>query len=223
MTPEIELRSAPQPVELRTANGRRVIGGIASPFGKRSHVMNGIGEVVENSMWNKSRGDGWNGVLAKVEHRDVIGSIRAGTLQLEIVREGLDYTVDVARTHAGDDALELVRAGIAPFSSIGFRCFEETWSYDDSMPVRHLISGLLTEVSVVSAPAYPDTHTALRSLANHFDAPLDDVIQCGGDYSKFFTRTDNIQSAPALVEARGGGMDTATAKRELERLRPTRA
>jgi phage head maturation protease len=93
----------------------------------------------------------------------VIGYTRTGSLQLEITKEGFDYTINVARTRAGDDAIELVRSGLAPFTSFGFHCFDESWSYDDGMPLRHLITGALTEVSIVSNSCYLDSTAAEKS------------------------------------------------------------
>src|ERR1700757_3370837 len=128
MIPE-EFGYNPQPAELCSAASGRRIGRLTTPFNTRSHVMKGGREIVHPSMWNKLRGDGWvgngNGVLAKIEHRDTIASTRAGTLQLGIRSDGLDFTIDVANTHAGDDAIESVRSGLTPFSSWGMHVFEE--------------------------------------------------------------------------------------------------
>jgi hypothetical protein len=139
---------------------------------------------------------------------------------LEITPAGLIYTVDVAKTHVGDDLLELVRPGEIRHSSVGMQVVEDDWSYDDNVPLRRLISGRLVEISAVSQPAYLDATVGLRSMACYLDAPIEEVMQCGGDYSRFFKRTDNIQSAPpVLVETRSEPKTPTPHERLVELMR----
>jgi phage head maturation protease len=168
--------------------------------------MNGMREVVERSMWRKSEADGWNGlggagVLAKFEHRDVLGSTRNKTLILENRADALGYEIIVASTHAGDDALAMVDSGEAPFSSWGMMVFEDDFKWDSGVMVRHLISGLLTDVTVTSQPAYPSTEAVCRSLASQFGEDECDVIDLAkqGELRRLFVRTDSPAPAPAMV------------------------
>jgi phage head maturation protease len=201
-TREIETRSVSQPI---SRSGRRIVG-LTSPYNVKSHLMNGMREVVHRSMWNKSAADGWNGlgagVLAKFEHRDPLGSTRNKTLSLDHNRrDGLGYEIQVARTHVGDDALEYVDSGIAPFSSWGMQVFDDDFQWDGGIMVRHLISGLLTEVTITSQPAYPSTEAVCRSLASQFGEDPADVVELyhQGELRSLVARTDLAVAATPTV------------------------
>lgn len=82
--PELETRVTQLPVEVRAAGARRTIGGYASVFNSPSENLGGFHEVVSDKAFNKSRGDGFVGVVAKFDHDLLLGTIKAGTLRLAI-------------------------------------------------------------------------------------------------------------------------------------------
>jgi uncharacterized protein len=173
---DIECRSIPFAVELRSGHGGRSIGGWAVVFNTRSKPLpGGFIEIAENCCLNKSRADGWPNVVCRAEHSDVLGSVRGGTLQLDLSSTGLDYECDVAETRAGDDILALTRRGDLAGSSFAMNVFEDEWANDGGVLVRHLISVRLLDVSPVAIPAYDASTISLRSLAAQCDAPLTDV------------------------------------------------
>jgi HK97 family phage prohead protease len=101
-------------------------------FGKPSHPLGGFVEVVEPSAFNKTRGNGWPGVTAKYEHRDLLGTTAAGTLQLEVIpTRGLDYVVDLPDTTAGNDVLALTARADLQNSSFAFQCYEDDFTHED--------------------------------------------------------------------------------------------
>lgn len=206
-TREIETRATPSAVELRSARSSRRVGGLAAVFGKRSQPLTGYVEMVERSAFSKMAGDGWNAVMARYEHRDLLGTTAAGTLQLEILTQGLDYTVDCPETSAGNDVLTLTSRGDLRNSSFAFQVFDDDFTYDGgSLPVRHLISVRLIDVSPVSTPAYPDATVGLRSLAAHYDTDPEHVFTMARENRllDLFVRTDNRRPVKPATPLRCG-------------------
>jgi len=188
-----ERRFTSVPVEIR-AEQKRTIGGYSAKFNRMSQNLGGFVEQINPSFFNKSRGDGWPGVIARYNHDDnmLLGTSGAGTLRLDLDEVGLRYDVDLPASRA--DVLELVQRGDVRQSSFAFVVFEDDWATtDQGFPLRTLVSGRLMDVAPVNTPAYEDTTVGLRSLAKKFDAPLEEVRKLAGDNEliKFFKRTDD--------------------------------
>lgn len=192
---DAERRFTSVPVEIRAGSDKPTIGGYAAKFDRMSQNLGGFVERINTGFFNKSRGDGWPGALARHNHDDnlLLGTTGAGTLRLLVDEIGLDYAVDVPQTRM--DVYELVQRGDVRQSSFAFIPFEDDWTTSDQgFPLRTLISGRLIDVASVNTPAYEDTSTALRSLAAKFDAPLEEVrsLAAQNDLTKFFKRSDSI-------------------------------
>jgi HK97 family phage prohead protease len=191
---DAERRFTSVPVEIRAgSNDSLTIGGYAAKFMRMSQNLGGFVEQIDPAFFNKSRGDGWPGVVARYNHDDnmLLGTTGARTLRLSVDEVGLHYEVDPPASRA--DVYELVQRGDVRQSSFAFVAFEDDWSTtDQGFPQRTLISGRLMDVAPVNTPAYEDTSVGLRSLANKFDAPLEEVRQLAqaNDLTKFFKRTD---------------------------------
>jgi HK97 family phage prohead protease len=180
-------------VEVRAGDNQNTIGGYAAKFARMSQNLGGFVEQIDRGFFNKSRGDGWPGVVARYNHDDnmLLGTSGAGTLRLSIDDVGLAYDVDLPA--ARSDVHELVQRGDVRQSSFAFIAFEDDWSTtDQGFPLRTLISGRLLDVAPVNTPAYEDTSVGLRSLARKFDAPLEEVRKLAeqNELVKFFKRTD---------------------------------
>ncbi|MER8042716.1 HK97 family phage prohead protease [Streptomyces sp. NPDC094032] len=166
-------------VEVRAADeagtGRR-IGGYAAKFNRLSQNLGGFVERIDPSFFAKSEGDGWPDVMARYNHDDnrLLGTTEAKTLRLAVDGTGLDYNVDVPASR--EDVLELVQRGDVRRSSFAFRTFADDWGQsEDGFPLRTLLSGALVDVAPVNTPAYMDTSTGLRSLADKAGAELAEV------------------------------------------------
>lgn len=164
-------------VEVRAAEeSRRVIGGYAAKFNRLSRNLGGFVERIDPRFFNKSAGDGWPDVMARYNHDDnmLLGTSAAGTLRLRIDDVGLVYEVDLPQHRS--DVYELVARGDVRQSSFAFVAYEDDWGEtEDGYPVRTLVSGRLVDVAPVNTPAYPDTSTGLRSLAERVGADLEEV------------------------------------------------
>jgi uncharacterized protein len=223
-----ELRSTRRAVEVRAAGGSRTIGGYAATFNSRSEPLNGFVETVSKSFFNKSKGDGWPGVVCRYNHNDlyVLGATRSGTLRLSVDGTGLDYAVDVPECRG--DVLELVQRGDISHSSFSFVTYEQGWGFEDGYPLRTLISGRLVDTAPVPVPAYTNTSVAMRSLAEHMQAPLEDVVTLAksDDLRKLFIRTDRPLSGPValaqITRKRYPAADTLNGRVALARVRARR-
>jgi HK97 family phage prohead protease len=190
-------------VEVRAAGDSRTIGGYAAKFNTLSRNLGGFVERIDPGFFAKSEGDGWPRVMARYNHDNMalLGTSRAGTLRLQTDGTGLDYSVDVPQ--ARGDVYELVQRGDISESSFAFYTFEDDWAMtEDGFPVRTLLSGQLVDVAPVNDPAYLDTSTGLRSLAEKAGADLAEVRAAaeGGDLKRFLGAP-----APTIIPAGGQG------------------
>jgi HK97 family phage prohead protease len=199
---DTERRFTSVPVEIRAGSEAHTIGGYAAKFDRMSQNLGGFVERIAPGFFNKSRGDGWPGVLARYNHDDnmLLGTTGGGTLRLSVDEVGLHYEVDVPQ--ARSDVYELVQRGDVRQSSFAFVAYEDDWTTSDQgFPLRTLVSGRLHDVAPVNTPAYEDTSVgtrgALDSLARKFDADPAEVRKLAesGDLLKFFKRTDEAKPA----------------------------
>lgn len=177
MTTDLERRFTRERVTLRAADdGSRKIGGYAAKFMRRSQNLGGFVEQVGRDFFSKSEGDGWPGVMARYNHTMLLGTTAAASLRLVVDEVGLDYEVDLLDDADSDRVLKLVRRGDVAQSSFAFYTIEDDWSLtEDGFPLRTLIAGRTVDVAPVDQPAYLDTSTGLRSLAEQRDVDLDEV------------------------------------------------
>lgn len=195
MTRPTEFRAMRGLVEARADGEARRIGGYAAKFNRRSQNLGGFVERIDPSFFAKSAADGWPGVMARWNHDDayLLGTTAAGTLALDIDDVGLDYTVGLPSTRA--DVWELVERGDVRQSSFAFITIDDDWTLDENgFPLRTLLSGRLVDVAPVNTPAYLDTSTGLRSLAESRGVDPDEVAALARDGA-----LARLLSAPATV------------------------
>lgn len=197
---DMERRFTPGQVEVRAAAAeQRTIGGYAAKFNKLSQNLGGFVEKIAPSAFNRARGNDWPDVQARYNHDDaaLLGSTQGNSLRLSIDEVGLNYEVDLLDDHLSERVYKLVQRGDISKSSFAFRVIgedgEEWGLTDQNFPQRTLLSVELHDVAPVNAPAYLDTSTALRSLAKHMDADVEEVRKLAGEgeLRRFFMRTDN--------------------------------
>ena len=197
---DLERRFTAGRVELRAQADSRTFGGYAAKFNTQSKNLGGFIERIDAGFFNKSRGDGWPDVIARYNHDDnmLLGTTTAGTLRLSTDNIGLVYEVDPPQSRS--DVFELVQRGDVVKSSFAFQMFEDDWTQSDQgFPMRTLVSGKLIDVAPVNVPAYDDTSVGLRSLANKFEADLEEVrkMAAANELGKFF----KVSGAPAPLSA----------------------
>jgi hypothetical protein len=197
---ELERRYTSVPVEVRLDGQHKKIGGYAAKTMVYSRNLGGFVEQIGGSFFNKSRGDGWPEVIARFNHDDafLLGTTAGRTLQLTLDGTGLLYEVEPPESMR--QVVEWIERGDVQKSSFAFQTLEDEWGVtEDGGPLRTLVSGILVDVAPVTRPAYPDTTTGLRSLAEHVHADYDEVRSLAkqGELRKFFVRSDKSGKPPA--------------------------
>lgn len=174
---DVEIRTLPGVVEFRAADSGKKLAGYAAVFNKRSQNLGGFVEEVDPVAFNKSLGDGVP-VLARFNHEDqfLLGTTEAETLRLVTDGTGLHYEVDLPDTSTGRDVAVLAERGDLRYSSFAFRTISDSWGEtEEGFPLRRLTAVQLVDVAPVVNPAYRDTTTGLRSLAEHYKLDPDEV------------------------------------------------
>lgn len=198
---DLERRQTRVPVELRAKSGERKIGGYAAKFNTLSQNLGGFVESIAPGFFDTSRDNHWRGVMARYNHIDLIGTTAAESLRMMIDNTGLDYEVDMLTDSVSERVLQLVTRGDVHQSSFAFYTTEDTWSLtEQGFPLRTLISGELVDVAPVDNPAYLDTSTGLRSLAECRSMPLEDVQRLAAD-----NKLSDILKTPPVVIDLGSG------------------
>ena len=207
---DVEVRYTLVPVEMRTTAGHKSIGGYAAKFAKLSENLGGFVERIDPAFFNKAKGDGWQGVVCRYNHKDefLLGSSGSRTLRLQVDSVGLDYEVDPPDSRK--DVMELVSRGDVSKSSFTFDQAQSEWGLSDQgYPMRTLMTGRLVDVAPCHAgiAAYKDTSVGLRSLAEQFGADFEEVrtLAESNELRKFFIRTDpstkkTVLAASAMLE-----------------------
>lgn len=179
MQRETEVRHLPGAVELRASdNGPGTLFGYAAVFNRKSQNLGGFVEEVDPDAFNKSLADKVP-VVARFNHKDdyLLGTTVAGTLRLGKDGTGLHYEVDLPDTMAGRDVATLAKRGDLSKSSFAFKTIDDEWGVtEQDFPLRRLKAVQLMDVAPVVSPAYLDTTSGLRMLAETLHRPYDEVL-----------------------------------------------
>lgn len=194
---ELERRLLREPVQMRAADDGRRIGGYALKFNKLSRNLGGWVEQIDPSSLRKSEGDGWPGVMARYNHDLLLGSIAGNSLRLNVDGTGLDYEVDLLDDSDSDRVFKLVGRGDVARSSFAAYMHESDWGLTpDGFPLRTVLSMSLVDVAPVDDPAYFDTSTGLRSLAEARSLEVTEVERLARENRL----TDLLKPAPVVVD-----------------------
>lgn len=165
---DLERRMTRGAVEMRASGDAARIGGYAAKFDKLSQNLGGFVERIAPGFFDSSRDAGWDGVMARYNHEVLLGTTAAGSLRLNIDETGLDYEVDLLDDETSLRIFKLVQRGDVSQSSFAFYATEDEWGLTEhGFPLRTLVRGKAVDVAPVDSPAYLDTSTGLRSLAEH--------------------------------------------------------
>jgi HK97 family phage prohead protease len=147
----------------------RKLNGMAIVFNALSVDLGGFREIIDPAAVDRALNEA-SDVRALVDHDTgkVLGRTRAGTLTLRKESRGLRAIIEPdTEISYVKDLMRSVARGDVSGMSFGFRVLEDEWNYDAKVPVRTVTDMKLSEVSIVSFPAYEqtDVNVALRSLA----------------------------------------------------------
>ena len=205
-THTLERRTITEPVELRAEGDKKVASGYAAVFNKLSQNMGGFVERVAPGAFTKTLQEQDIRGLFNHEPSAVLGRNIADTLRLSEDGTGLTYELDLPDTTVGRDVAELLARGDVSGSSFGFRVIEDEWGEtEDGFPLRTLKQVSLRDVGPVTFPAYTDSSSALRSLAEKRSLDLDDLVAAAnnGTLKTLISgqRSDDDLGAPDEIHA----------------------
>jgi len=170
----IETRFTRDLVAYRAADaGPGKLGGYALKYARQSQNLGGFVEQIAPGALTKTLSDGGD-VLCRFQHDDafILGRTLSGTLTLAPDADGLVYEVDLPDTTTGRDLAALAARGDVQHSSFAFRTIRDDWGFtEQGFPLRTLLEIQLVDVAPVVQPAYLDTSSGLRALAEarHLD------------------------------------------------------
>ena len=181
---DVERRTVYAPIEMRAEGNGMTFSGYAALFNQPSEPLP-FTETIMPGAFKRSLGSR-NEVKLLWNHDTgtVLGSLRAGTMQLSEDAKGLKVTAQLPDTQAGRDAAVLLKRGDVSAMSFGFRVPEGGDSWNSDGTERMLNSVRLHEVSIVAFPAYPATDgmanvrsfDAIAKRANVDSGELTDAI-----------------------------------------------
>lgn len=172
-----ETRVLTRTVELRaTGDGTNVATGYAAVFNRNSEDLGGFTESVAPGAFDKTLREADVVALWNHDEQDLLGRTSARTLRLSTDEVGLRYEIDLPDTTAGRDLAVLLERGDVRGSSFAFRTIADVWEENEDAIHRTLREVQLYDVSPVTRPAYPDTTSALRSLAKSHALDLEDLL-----------------------------------------------
>ncbi|MCY8718435.1 HK97 family phage prohead protease [Bacillus sp. S10C12M] len=167
MSKEVEIRTSQEGALKAHSddNGPKVISGYALKFGTRSHNLGGFIEMIDKRALDQTD---MNDVRALIDHdpSKILGRTSAGTLKLEVDDIGLRFDVTLPNTQYASDLYENLRVGNISNCSFGFMLGKDGDSFTrdqvTGLPLRSLRNiSKLTDVSVVTYPAYEDTDVTI--------------------------------------------------------------
>lgn len=179
MTLTLEQRSTIGAVTLRGDAGARRLGGYALKYNTLSQNLGGYVERCAPGLVDKSLADGLD-VLCRYQHKSdyLLGRVASETLRLAGDNIGLDYDVDLPETDYARNIEALAGRGDVRYSSFAFRTLLDEWGYtEQGFPLRTLLQIQLVDVAPVVEPAYLDTTSGLRSLAEQRGLDVDAVTK----------------------------------------------
>ncbi len=169
-----------QPHELRADEAGKIIAGYAATFNAISVDLGGFREIIAPSAFADSIRSGKD-IRALVDHdyAKLLGRTSAKTLRLKEDKTGLADEIDLPDTTYARDLLASVRRKDIGGQSFGFRVLDDDWTYgDDDVLVRTLLKVDLSEVTVTSIPAYPNTSISERRSLVIPDEVRSRIQQC---------------------------------------------
>jgi len=178
-TSTLERRSTTGVVELRAGAGLGKIGGYALKYNKLSQNLGGYVEQCAPGLADKSIADRVD-VLVRYQHDSdmLLGRVSAETARVEADNVGVLYEADLPDTSYARDLAALAKRGDVRHSSFAFRTLEDEWGFTESgFPLRTLLAVQLVDAAPVVTPAYLDTSSGLRSLAEQRGLDLDAVAK----------------------------------------------
>lgn len=159
------LEVLPSTTRATTASGAGFIGH-AVVFNEKSVDLGGFVEIIAPSAISRTLQERID-LRALWNHNTdfPLGRLSAGTLG--VAKDSRGLAVKIIPTIGFDREMDAVDSGNVTGMSFGFRTLDDEWTMDGPMPLREVTDMRVSEVSIVTFPAYPQTDVHLdRSLTS---------------------------------------------------------
>lgn len=175
-----EIRSIPNGhFEIRKdANGNRRVSGYLARYNAPS-VDLGFTELIAPGAFAASLKNNPDvRLLVNHDWSKPLARTASGTLQLRDDASGLAFSATLPNTSYANDLAESISRGDISGCSFGFCCDADTWESDSTgKAIRTLLAVSLSEGSIVTNPAYPQTSVSLRSCPVALRSLFDDLSE----------------------------------------------
>ena len=196
---EMQYRSFP--TDFNPSPDEKKIVGYAAVFNLLSDDLGGFREKILPGAFTKTVQEA--DVRAFWNHNTdfPLGRVKNGTLQLEEDVTGLHYVITPPDTSYARDLKENIRNGTVDQSSFAFEIVKRSMESQKGMTIQILHEVRLIDVSPVSIPAYTQTWTALRSMAQELSGGLrlEDVVREDPDFVRRCLEGLNIYARAGRV------------------------
>lgn len=156
------LEQRTQPAEMRV-DGQGRIEGYAAVFNEWSVELGGFRERIQPGAFAKTIKEADIRGTFNHDPNFVIGRNVADTLELAEDDRGLHFRASPPKTTWAEDLRESIRRGDVDQGSFVFRTIRDDWQREEDENRRTLIEVSLSDVAVVTYPAYPQTSVQARS------------------------------------------------------------
>lgn len=132
---------------------------------------------------------------------NILARTDAGTLQLGLNSNGLDFTATLPDTQLGHDVYTDILNGNLKGMSFGFTIEDDSWSVENGVQV-HTINqiGVIAEISITSLPAYTETslmvQRSLGKIATQSSESNESNNNNKGDQTMAEDKKDSTSQAP---------------------------
>lgn len=167
---KLERRQLPI-TELRVeGEEERKIVGYAAVFESLSENLGGFREKIQRGAFKRSLENGAD-VRALMNHDPnyVLGRNKSGTLNLSEDERGLKISIDPPNTQWAKDLLESMKRGDISEMSFAFQTLDDKWEEENGQTVRTLKEVDISDVSVVTYPAYKAASAQVRSASQVYE------------------------------------------------------
>lgn len=177
---QIETRSTPRPVEIRSNDGKNVAVGYAAVFynpadpGTQYQLWEGCFERIMPGAFDRALRENQD-VRGLFNHStsQLLGRVSAGTLRLSVDNIGLRYEIDLPDNTAGNDCKVSLERRDLRESSFSFSTYENgkvTWTEENrdgqQLSIRQIEDCDVYDVGPVTFAAYDSSTAGLRSAGH---------------------------------------------------------
>lgn len=166
----IEIRELTAATTTSAEEEKKIVEGVVNKPSQKSEVLhdkNGLPfiEMIMPNAFAEAIEQAENiRLLLNHDNSKVLADTKTGTLVIEEKDGQVTMKAELVETTDGKDAYELVKKQLSGGLSFGFTTLEDEWQEKDGMYQRTVKKMVLSEISIVSDPAYSQSKVEARSI-----------------------------------------------------------